>query len=46
MELWGAVDTKKKGIVARNVRVIDDHVIISNSGGLVLLGNATEGIKE
>ena len=37
---------KARGSLSRNVRVIDDHVIVNNSGGLVLLGNATEGIEE
>ena len=35
-----------RGVAAQNLRVINDHVVVSDSGGLVLLGNATEGVKE
>jgi len=30
----------------RDLRIIDDHVVESDSGGLVLFGNATESVKE
>lgn len=42
--IGNGVSVKIRG--AANVRVINDHVVESNSGGLVLLGNATEGVKE
>lgn len=44
---WEVVKTKAdEALPPENVRVIDDHVVVSNSGGFVLLSNATESVKE
>jgi hypothetical protein len=46
IELWGMALAQGQRWLSGNVRVIDDHIIESNSRGLVLLSNATECVKE
>lgn len=43
---WGMVNPKTDVLLPKNVRVIDNHVIESDSGGFILLGDATESVKE
>lgn len=40
------VRIKSKGTVAGNVRVVNNHIIESDSRRLVFLGDATEGVEE